>query len=55
MISVESLMVAGDLAKISGWADGGDGPLSDPGHSRSVVTEVFQGGVAHRMAVRHDI
>jgi hypothetical protein len=55
VVAVEALVIAGDLAEVGGRAAGGDGSFADARHGRSVVAEVFQRGISHRVAVRHDV
>jgi hypothetical protein len=55
VVAVRALEVAGDLAKVGGGARCGHGSFLHTGHGRGVVTEIFQGGVVHGVAVRHDV
>jgi hypothetical protein len=55
VVSVGPLVVAGQLAEVCCWSRGGHGSFLDTGHSRGVVAEVFQSGIAHGVAVSHDI
>jgi len=55
MVAVEALVVACDLAEVRGWPDGGHGAFAGSRDSWGVVTEVLKGGMAHWVAVGHDI
>jgi hypothetical protein len=55
VITVQALVVAGNLAEVSGRANGGDSAFAGPGDSWGVVTEVFQGGIACLVATAHHV
>jgi len=53
-ISVQPLMDAGKVAEPRGRAELGQGAFGDAGHRRSVVGEVFHGGVLEAGDGGHD-
>ena len=52
---MEALVITGNLAEVGSRPDGGDCAFAGAGHSRGVVREVFDGGVADVVAVGHDV
>lgn len=54
-VAMLPLVVAPDLAQVRRGPDGGDGAFAVAGHRRGVVAEVLEGGVAHVVAVSHDV
>jgi hypothetical protein len=54
-VAVEALVITGNLAEVGSRPDGGDCAFAGAGHSRGVVREVFDGGVADVVAVGHDV
>jgi hypothetical protein len=54
-VAMLPLVVTSDLAEVRGGTDGGDGAFAIAGHRWGVVTEILEGGVAHVVAVGHDV
>lgn len=55
VIAMQALVVAANLAEVGGRPNFGDSALARAGDSWGVVSEVFQGGIADRVTVRHDV
>lgn len=55
VVPVQALVVTGHLTEVGRWPRFGDGTFGCSGHSGRVVAEIFQGGIADRVAVRHHV